>query len=332
MSLDLLSVPESKVSIIKVIRSVLRENVRRNMKGEAPLERSCKEHLAPLRGTRPSCARLGGLMLQDLGGFLQKHSFFLLCDARLAPLYKSSLFSSDNGLPSPPLFPGSSRASWLCKQPLGEFSPQAETPKLGPDSDEGSLSSGTYSLSGAPPARASSASPLFPGQQSRPRGSTSQPRPTSVKESDILSDEDDDGFSEGGLRRDSGDSSSPTSAIEAQFLQLQLSEDATAPRVQPEGAGDTPEIQPKLVRGHFSAVKRKPCSFRRSQGALLGMKEQSRSLDSQTDAALSDLNALLDREFSVQSLTSVVNEDCFYDPAESCASDSGAAASCQGSA
>uniref|UniRef100_A0A3Q0S5X3 TIAM Rac1 associated GEF 2 n=1 Tax=Amphilophus citrinellus TaxID=61819 RepID=A0A3Q0S5X3_AMPCI len=290
------SVPESKVSIIKVIRSILRENVRRNMKGEATLERSCKEHLAPLRSTRPSSARLG-----------------------------------------------SSRASWLCKQPLGELSTQGETPKLGPDSDEGSLSSGTYSLSGAPPACVSSDSPMFPVQQnwSQPHGSNSQPRPASVKESDILSDEDDDGFSEGGPRRDSGDSSSPTSAIEAQFLQLKLSEDAVskgapAPCVQPEGVGDTPEIQPKLVRGHFSAVKRKPCSFKRSQGALLSMKEQSRSLDSQTDAALSsgavDLNALLEREFSVQSLTSVVNEDCFYDPAESCATDSGNATSSQGSA
>lgn len=272
------SVPESKVSIIKVIRSILRENVRRNMKGEGTLERSCKEHLAPLRSTLPSSARLG-----------------------------------------------SSRASWLCKQPPAELSTQGEAPKLGPDSDDGSLSSGTYSLSGAPPARVSSDSPIFPVQQnwSQTHGSKSQPRSTSVKESDILSDEDDDGFSEGGTRRDS---SSPTSAIEAQFLQLKLSEDsasegAPAPCVQPEGVGDTPEMQPKLVRGHFTAVKRKPCSFRRSPRALLKMKEQSRSLDSQTDAALPcgavDLNTLLEREFSVQSLTSVVNEDCFYDPAES---------------
>lgn len=152
-----------------------------------------------------------------------------------------------------------------------------------------------------------------------------------MKESDILSD-DDDGFSETGrARRDSGGSSSPTSAIEAQFLQLKLSEDAVlkctpAPCVQPEGGGDTPEVEPKLMRGHFTAVKRKSNSCRRSQGALLSMKEHSRSLDSQTDAASSsgavDLNTLLDREFSVQSLTSVVNEDCFYDPAESCATDS----------
>lgn len=151
-----------------------------------------------------------------------------------------------------------------------------------------------------------------------------------MKESDILSDEDDDGFSEtGGTRRDSGGSSSPTSAIDAQFLQLKLSEDTVlkctpAPCVQPEGAGDTPEIQPKLLRGNLS-IKRKPSSFRRSQSALLNMSEQSRSLDCQADTASGevDLNSLLEREFSVHSLTSVVNEDCFYDPAENCASGSG---------
>lgn len=225
----------------------------------------------------------------------------------------------------------------MCKQPLGDLSAQAGNAKPGPDSDEGSLSSGTYSLSGAPPpCTSSSDAHILPVQQqnwSQVPGSNSQPRSTSaVKESDILSDEDDDGFSEGGTRRDSGDSSSPTSAIEAQFLHLQLSEDAVskgapAPCVEPEGAGDTPETQPKVTRGHFNAVKRKPSSSRRSQGALLNMKAHSRSLDSQTDATSPsggvDLNALLEREFSVQSLTSVVNEDCFYDPAESCATDSG---------
>uniref|UniRef100_A0A8D3A6R9 T-lymphoma invasion and metastasis-inducing protein 2 n=1 Tax=Scophthalmus maximus TaxID=52904 RepID=A0A8D3A6R9_SCOMX len=281
----------SKVNIIKVIRSILRENVRRNMKSEGTLERGCKERLAPLRSILPSSARLG-----------------------------------------------SSRASWLCKQPLGDLSTQAGNLKLGPDSDEGSLSSGTCSLSGAPPPSTSSDSHILPSGQSwsQTPGSNPQPRSASVKESDILSDEDDDGFSEGGTRMDSGDSSSPASTIEAQFLQLTLSEDAVsqcalAPCVQPEGYGDTPETQPKLTRGHFGAVKRKPNSFRRSQAALLNMKEHSRSLDSQTDAASSsgvvDLNALLEREFSVQSLTSVVNEDCFYDPAESCATDSGNATS-----
>lgn len=234
------------------------------------------------------------------------------------------------------LLPGSSRTTWLCKVPTGDLSAQAGNPKLGPDSDEGSLSSGTYSLSGAPPPCTSSDILLAQQNWSETTGSNSQTRSTSVKESDILSDEDDDGFSEGGTRRNSGDSSSPTSAIEAQFLQLKLSEDAVskcapAPCVQPERAGDTPEIQHKLIRGHFSAVKRKTGSFRRSQGALLNMKQHSRSLDSQTDAVSSsgvaDLNTLLEREFSVQSLTSVVNEDCFYDPAESCATVSGTAMS-----
>ncbi|XP_074517408.1 rho guanine nucleotide exchange factor TIAM2 isoform X1 [Sebastes fasciatus] len=270
------SVPENKVNIIKVVRSIVRENGRRNTRTEGTLERNCKERLVPLRSTLPASARIG-----------------------------------------------STRRSWLCKQPFGDLSAQAGNPKLGPDSDEGSLSSGTYSSSGAPPPRTSSESHILPIQLTnlKPRSTSS------VKESDILSDEDDDGFGEGGTRRDSGDSSSPTSAIEDQFLQLKLSEDAApAPCVQPEGMGDTPETQPKLMRGHFNAVKRKTSSCRRSQGALLNMKAHSRSLDSQADAASSsgvvDLNTLLEREFSVQSLTSVVNEDCFYDPAESCAADS----------
>uniref|UniRef100_A0A672INM3 TIAM Rac1 associated GEF 2a n=1 Tax=Salarias fasciatus TaxID=181472 RepID=A0A672INM3_SALFA len=253
------SVPESKVSVIKVIRSILRENVRRNMRSDGTLERGGRERLAPLRSVLPSSARLG-----------------------------------------------SSRASWLCKQP----------PRPGPDSDDGSLSSGPHSLPGA-------------ARDRRPAARRS------AKESDILSDEDDDGFSEE-ARRDSGDGVSPTSAIEVQFLHLKLSEDAVpkgapAPRVEPEGAGDTPELQHKLVRGHFSPCKRKSGSERRSRGALANMREASRSLDAQTDAAAAsggvDLNALLEREFSVQSLTSVVNEDCFYDQAESCAADSGNAAS-----
>uniref|UniRef100_A0A3B5KGG2 TIAM Rac1 associated GEF 2 n=1 Tax=Takifugu rubripes TaxID=31033 RepID=A0A3B5KGG2_TAKRU len=274
------SVPETKVKIVKVIRSILRENVRRNM---GTLERGCKERLAPLRSTLPSSAKLG-----------------------------------------------SSRASWLYKQPPADLSAHAGYPKLGPDSDEGSLSSGTYSLSGAPPSSASPDLHILPVQEnwSETPESTSQARsPSAVKESDILSDEDDDGFSEGGVRRgsgDSGDSSSPTSAIEAQFLQLQLSEAAAsrapAPRVQPEDMGDTPETQPKLLRGHFSAVKR-------SQEALLNTKPHSRSLEAASPPGAVDLNALLEREFSVQSLTSVVNEDCFYDLAEGGAPDSGQVAS-----
>ncbi|XP_032356951.1 T-lymphoma invasion and metastasis-inducing protein 2 isoform X2 [Etheostoma spectabile] len=281
------SVPENKVNIIKVIRSILRENVKRNIRSEGTLERGCKERLVPLRSTLPSSARIG-----------------------------------------------STRASWLCKQPLGDLASQAGNPKLGPDSDEGSLSSGTYSLSGAPPPCTSSEMHSLPVQQNWPQtpGSSSQSGSTSaVKESDILSD-DDDGFSEGGTRRGSGESSSPTSAIEAQFLHLKLSENAApAPCVQPEGVGDTPETQPKLVRGRCNAVKKKASSLKRSQGALLNMNAYSMSLDSQTDAAASsgvmDINTLLEREFSVQSLASVVNEDCFYDSIEICATKSGNATS-----
>ncbi|KAM9842295.1 rho guanine nucleotide exchange factor TIAM2 [Aulostomus maculatus] len=288
------SAPESKVNIIKVIRSILRENARRNVRSEGTLEKSCKERLPPLRSSA-------------------------------APSSSSTRL-------------GSSRASWLCKQPLGDLPTQTGNPKPGPDSDEGSLSSGTYSLSGAPPPSTPSDLHMLPVQQnwSRTPGCDSQPPSASVKESDILSDDDDDGFSETvGTRRDSGSSSSPTSAIDAQFLQLKISEETVlkhtpAPCVTPEGVGDTPEIQPKVPRG--KPAKRKTSSFKRNEGALANMKEHSRSLDVPADTAAAsagvvDLNVLLEREFSVQSLTSVVNEDCFYDPAESCATGSGDAPS-----
>lgn len=288
------SVPETKVNIVKVIRSILRENVRRNM---GTLERGCKARLAPLRGTLPSSAKLGET-----------------AETPDAAVQSQRLFRVTR---PPCLSSGSSRAFWLSKQPLAELSAQTGCPRLGADSDEGSLSSGTYSLSGAPP---SSASPVQDGWSGTAgSSSSSQARsPSAVKESDILSDEDDDGFSEGGARRGSGDSSSPTSAIEAQFLRLELSASrAPAPRVQPEELGDTPETQPKLLRGRFGAAEeRKPSS----QGALVSTKAHSRSLEGRAGAGspsgLVDLNALLEREFSVQSLTSVVNEDCFYDPAE----------------
>uniref|UniRef100_A0A8C6SNS1 TIAM Rac1 associated GEF 2a n=1 Tax=Neogobius melanostomus TaxID=47308 RepID=A0A8C6SNS1_9GOBI len=262
------SVLESKVNIIKVIRSILRENVRRNMRSEGTLERNCKERLAPLRSTL---------------------------------------------------------ASWRCKKPVGEFSSQTgNANKAGPDSDEGSQSSGTYSLSSATPLCPSSDGSNPASQQSWSCTADRPATSSSVKESDILSDEDDDGFSE--TRRDSGDSNSPTSAIEAEFTQLKLSEEAVlkgkaAPCVLPEGGGDTPELQPRLKPGHSNAVRRKGSSLRRNRGALLNMKEHSRSLDSPTDTAPADLNMLLEREFSVQSLTSVVNEDCFFDQTDNCATD-----------
>ncbi|XP_031436867.1 rho guanine nucleotide exchange factor TIAM2 isoform X2 [Clupea harengus] len=269
------SIPENKVNIIKVIRSVLR----RNMRSELPGERACKDRVVPMRTTHPSSARLG-----------------------------------------------TTRASWLCRlDPPSPAAPHTDAScRLLADSDEASLSSGAPSDSLPPRPNLSPPSPSSVATSSSvPRGGASEP----LKESDILSDEDEE-FTE----HLQGRSESPPSAIEAQFQRLRLSEEqaasrAQAPRVLPEGGEvDTPERRPPrepgLQRAHFCPIKRKSSgggSLRRSQGALLSMREHSRSLDSQTEAAgaAADLNALLEREFSVHSLTSVVNEDCFYEAAES---------------
>uniref|UniRef100_A0A3P8X9L9 TIAM Rac1 associated GEF 2a n=1 Tax=Esox lucius TaxID=8010 RepID=A0A3P8X9L9_ESOLU len=233
------SVPESKVPLIKVIRSILRDNVRRNM---LPAERGCKERLTPLRRTLPSSARIGESL------------------------------RNNTALDSP-----------------------------------GSLSSRTQSSSGAPPGD-------HPTRQAWSRASQCGQRPSgssSLKESDILSDEDDDEFSEAGGREEE-QGGPPESAIEAQFAGLRLTEEAAsslspAPRVQPEGAEvDTPETRPKVGPGHFGTMNSK--AFR--------IQRRSRSLDSQTDMAAVDLNAFLERDFSIQSLTSAVNEDCFYSPTD----------------
>ena len=210
-------------------------------------------------------------------------------------------------------------------------SAQASKLKTGPDSDESSQSSSAHGSLGAAPPCASRDQHPSPAQEiwSQDSGCNSQPSCSSVKESDILSDED--GYDAFSKRKESRGGQSPTSAIEAQFLQLKLSEEAAggvpAPRVQPEGAEvNTPEVQHRPLQTHYSPVKRKTSSsLRRSQGAWGSMKGRSRSLDSQADtvATVMDINSLLEREFSVQSLTSVVNEDCFYDPSESGAIDSG---------
>uniref|UniRef100_A0A8C1K4T3 TIAM Rac1 associated GEF 2a n=1 Tax=Cyprinus carpio TaxID=7962 RepID=A0A8C1K4T3_CYPCA len=161
-----------------------------------------------------------------------------------------------------------------------------------PDSDSASVSSGTTSSASA-----------HLDQQSLPQQS-------GLRESNIISDEDNE-------TNDQQWQDCP-SAIEAQFCRLRLTEEASqapAPHVLPEsGEVDTPER-----RAHFNAVKRKSgrgtSSFRRSRPALLNMRRHSHSLDSQTEAMANsvDLNSLLEKEFSVQSLTSVVNEDFFYD-------------------
>ena len=147
-----------------------------------------------------------------------------------------------------------------------------------------------------------------------------------------MSDEDADNGLMGGSGSERRESAAAAGAIEARLLQLQLSEEAPAPRVQPEGAEvNTPESQHRALRAHCSPLKRKPSGgSRRSPGPPGCLKGRSRSLDSQADTAMAaatvtvmDINSLLEREFSVQSLTSVVNEDCFYDPAAGRAVDSG---------
>ncbi|XP_069053124.1 rho guanine nucleotide exchange factor TIAM2 isoform X2 [Lepisosteus oculatus] len=259
------SVPESKASTVKAIRSVLRENVRRNLRCEQPAERACRERLVLLRNPVPTSARIG-----------------------------------------------SSRASWLCKHPSLDVTANELLKGGQPDSDEGSLSSGTQS----------SHTPEGPPDPRPPAPRASKPAPAEdggVKESDILSDDDE--FCEGAKREP------PTGAgLEAQLRRLKLAEEeeageedrAPAPRVR-LGAEEPedPEGHPKLVRAHFGPIKRKGNSLRRTRGILQTMKEHSRSLDSQSEGTNVDLNALLEREFSVQSLASVVNEDCFYEAAES---------------
>lgn len=189
---------------------------------------------------------------------------------------------------------GSSRPFLLSRQPSNDSSNPNNDP-LRPDSDSASVSSGTTSSASAP---------------------LDQLSQSGLKESNIISDEDEENIY---LQEWRGH----PSAIEAQFCRLQLTEEASqAPCVQPEsGEVDTPERRSSIKRAHFGAVKRKPGrgtgSLRRSPAALLNMRRHSHSLDSQTEMMANnvDLNSLLEKEFSVQSLTSVVNEDFFYDNA-----------------
>lgn len=179
---------------------------------------------------------------------------------------------------------GSSRGFWLSKLPVNDNNDPLRSSL--PDSDSASVSSGNTSSASAPL-----------DQQS------------DLKESSIISDEDQQEWLD-------------PSAIESQFCRLRVTEDSQtpAPRVQPESAEvDSPERRSSIKRGHFGAVKRKSAkgtgSLRRSPAALVNMRRHSHSLDSQTEVMANnvDLNSLLEKEFSVQSLTSVVNEDFFYD-------------------
>ncbi|XP_050642736.1 rho guanine nucleotide exchange factor TIAM2 isoform X1 [Macaca thibetana thibetana] len=254
---------ESKTNIVKVIRSILRENFRRHIKCELPLEKTCKDRLVPLKNRVPVSAKLAS--------------------SRSLKVLKNS-----------------SSNEWTGETGKGTSL----------DSDEGSLSSGTQS-SGCPTAEGRQDSKTAsPGKYPHP--GLADFADNLIKESDILSDEDDDHHQT--LKR-----GSPTKDIEIQFQRLRISED---PDVHPEaeqqpgpeaGEGQKGGEQPKLVRGHFCPIKRKANSTKRDRGTLLKAQLRHQSLDSQSENATIDLNSVLEREFSVQSLTSVVNEECFYE-------------------
>ncbi|XP_073645864.1 rho guanine nucleotide exchange factor TIAM2 isoform X4 [Tursiops truncatus] len=240
---------ESKTNIVKVIRSILRENFRRHIKCELPLEKTCKDRLVPLKNRVPVSAKLAS--------------------SRSLKVLKNSSSSEWPGEPG--------KGSSL-------------------DSDEGSLSSGTQS-SGCPPAGSRQ------DAQKHPHEGLADFSDSLIKESDILSDDDEDDHQ-------AGKQGSPTTDIEIQFQRLRISEDPDArPAQQPPGK----DGQPKLVRGHFCAIKRKANSTKRDRGTLLKAQMRHQSLDSQSENANLDLSSVLEREFSVQSLTSVVNEECFYE-------------------
>ncbi|XP_053149458.1 rho guanine nucleotide exchange factor TIAM2 isoform X2 [Hemicordylus capensis] len=254
---------ESKTNIVKVIRSILRENFRRQIKCDSPLEKTCKNRLVLHKNRIPVSAKLAS--------------------SRSLKLLKSS--------------------------PSNEWNIDAgKGNEL--DSDECSLSSSTPSSS------CHTNDSILESKNSSPmkhlQNCASDFSNSPVKESDILSDEEDD--YQQILKK-----GSPTKDIEIQFQRLKISENRSEdteeiyPPERENEDGYTTGEHPKLVRAHFCPIKRKVNSTRRDKGTLLAMQERHQSLDSHPDAASFDLNSILEREFSVQSLASVVNEDCFYE-------------------
>ncbi|XP_038955578.1 rho guanine nucleotide exchange factor TIAM2 isoform X2 [Rattus norvegicus] len=248
---------ESKTSIVKVIRSILRENFRRHIKCELPMEKTCKDRLVPLKNRVPVSAKLAS--------------------SRSLKVLRTS---SSSEWPSDP-----SKGNSL-------------------DSDECSLSSGTQS-SGCPVAESRQDCKSTVLEKDAHEVLAEFPDGL-IKESDILSDEEEDFHHP--LKQ-----GSPTKDIELQFQRLRISEepDMHSTGQQPPLTG--PGEQPKLVRGHFCPIKRKANSTKRGRGTLLKAQTRHQSLDSHPETASIDLNLVLEREFSVQSLTSVVNEECFYE-------------------
>ncbi|XP_027572679.1 T-lymphoma invasion and metastasis-inducing protein 2 isoform X3 [Pipra filicauda] len=257
---------ENKSNIVKVIRSILRENFRRHIKCELPLEKTCKDRLVPLKNRVPATAKLAS--------------------TRSLKVLKNSSSSEWNGDPG-----------------KGTFQ----------DSDECSLSSSTQSSSCH--TSESIQEPKNSSPNKHVESCASDFSNVLVKESDILSDDEEEEDYQS-LKK-----GSPTKDIEIQFQRLKISEEPSTDSERDQAAeneGDGFEIgqHPKLVRGHFCPVKRKVNSTKRNRGTLMAMQERHQSLDSHSDAANLDLNSILEREFSVQSLTSVVNEDCFYEAVE----------------
>ncbi|XP_063773781.1 rho guanine nucleotide exchange factor TIAM2 isoform X1 [Pseudophryne corroboree] len=260
---------ESKTSTIKVIRSILRENLRRNIKCDLPLEKTYKDRLVPLRNRIPLSAKLASTRSLKV----LKHS---------ASTDWNSSISKGNGL----------------------------------DSDDGSLSSSTQS-SGC-----QTINNVRESKHGSPckhlKQSVSDPPHTTVKESNILTDEDD--YRVSNMKTCiTSTKNSPTQNLEVHFQNLNLSEHSNIESKYAEPTSTDVEgnfqvkEHPKLVRGHFCPIKRKVTGTKREQGIIQAMKDHHESLDSQLDGGNMDLNAILEREFSIQSLTSVVNEDCFYE-------------------
>ncbi|XP_045150272.1 rho guanine nucleotide exchange factor TIAM2 isoform X1 [Echinops telfairi] len=253
---------ESKTSMVKVIRSILRENFRRHIKCDLPLEKGCKDRLVPLKNRVPVSAKLAS--------------------SRSLRVLKNSSSSECPGEPG--------KGTSL-------------------DSDEGSSTQSSGCQTAESRQDSQSTSPA-----KYPPPSLSELSDSLIKESDILSDDDDE-------ERDYPSTlkpGSPTKDIEIQFQRLSISEESNAHPAGPLPGTPGPEGQeggehPKLVRGHFCAIKRKANSTKRERGTLLKSQFHHQSLDSQSEGSHVDFNAVLEREFRVQTLASVVNEECFYE-------------------
>ncbi|XP_056423021.1 rho guanine nucleotide exchange factor TIAM2 isoform X1 [Hyla sarda] len=269
---------ESKTSTIKVIRSILRENLRRNIKCDLPLEKTNKDRLGPLRNRIPMSAKLASTRSLKV----LKHNSSMD--------WGNSTRDKGNG--------------------------------NGLDSDDGSLSSGTQS-SGCPTIESLLDSKNLSPVKHLKKNVVALPN-TTVKESDILSDDEDDYRLSNVTPSSASMRNSPNQGIEVHFQNLNISEHSkTEPKyveakmIDAEGNFQHEE-HPKLVRGHFCPIKRRVTSTRREKGITQAMKNHQQSLDSHSDSANIDLNAILEREFSIQSLTSVVNEECFYETVGNC--------------